>query len=129
MGVIERSLQKQPEFAALCGDVQHGQLPVCMTGLGHIHKVLTIHALCAVTGHPAVVVVPDESEATRLCEDLTALGRSPLFLPARDLSLQRVESASREYEQLRLGTTIAWLPVSTRRCSLRCRPRCCAPVR
>ncbi len=103
MGVIERSLQKQPEFAALCGDVQHGQLPVCMTGLGHIHKVLTIHALCAVTGHPAVVVVPDESEATRLCEDLTALGRSPLFLPARDLSLQRVESASREYEQLRLG--------------------------
>jgi hypothetical protein len=24
MGVIERSLQKQPEFAALCGDVQHG---------------------------------------------------------------------------------------------------------
>ena len=50
-----------------------------------------------------MVVVPDESEATRLCEDLTALGRSPLFLPARDLSLQRVESASREYEQLRLG--------------------------
>ena len=39
MGVIERSLQKQPKFAALCGDVQHGQLPVCMTGLGHIHML------------------------------------------------------------------------------------------
>ncbi len=103
MGIFERSLKKMPEYAALLGDIEAGRLPACMTGLGHIHKVLMIHALCAATGRKAVVVVPDEAEASRICEDLTALGRSPLFLPSRDLSLQRVESASREYEQIRLG--------------------------
>lgn len=103
MKVLERSLPKQPEIAALCGDVRAGRLPAAVTGLGHIHKVLTVHALCANLARRALVVVADEAEANRLCEDLTALGRTPLLLPSRELSLQRVESTSREYEQMRLG--------------------------
>ena len=103
MSVLERCLKKAPDIAALCGDVRAGRLPAAVTGLGHIHKVLMIHTLCADAGRKAVVLVADEAEANRICEDLTALGRSPLFLPSRDLSLQRMESASREYEQMRLG--------------------------
>ena len=32
------------------------------------------------------------------------MGLQARFLPARELSLRRVESASREFEQMRLGT-------------------------
>ena len=49
------------------------------------------------------MLVADESEAARICEDAAAFGLHPLLLPARDLSLRSMESASREYEQQRLG--------------------------
>ena len=55
-----------------------------------------VHALCGVLSRRAVVLVADEAEAMKVVEDLTALGRQALFLPARELSLRRVESASRE---------------------------------
>ncbi len=103
MKVIERSLQKQPELAAVCKDIAAGRTPAALTGLGHIHKVLALHTLCAATRRRGLVLVADEAEGTRLCEDLTALGHTPLMLPSRELSLQQVESTSREYEQMRLG--------------------------
>ncbi|MCL2487163.1 MAG: transcription-repair coupling factor [Oscillospiraceae bacterium] len=55
----------------------------------------------------AVVLTADEAEANRLSEDLRRLGSVTLLLPARDLSLRRVESTSREYEQQRLSTLAA----------------------
>ncbi|MGI6265049.1 MAG: transcription-repair coupling factor [Acutalibacteraceae bacterium] len=103
MNVIERSVLKQPELASLVADARAGRLPCALTGLGHVHKVLTVAAVSAELGRRAVVLTADEAEATRLAEDLTALGRQPLVLPARELALQRMESASREYEQMRLG--------------------------
>ena len=104
MGVFERGLAALPAYKSLCGDIRAGRLPAGLTGLGHIHKVLMIHALAATLGRRSLLLVADEAEATRVCEDLEALGNRPLFLPARDLSLRRVESTSREYEQMRLGT-------------------------
>ena len=103
MGVFERGLAALPAYKSLCGDIRAGRLPAGLTGLGHIHKVLMIHALAATLGRRSLLLVADEAEATRVCEDLEALGNRPLFLPARDLSLRRVESTSREYEQMRLG--------------------------
>ena len=104
MGVFDRGLAGLPAFGSLCGDIRAGRLPAAVTGLGHIHKVHWIAALCASLERRAVMIVADEGEATRLCEDLAAFGMHPLLLPARDLSLRRVESTSREYEQMRLGT-------------------------
>ncbi len=103
MGIFERGLETLPPYSALCADLRAGRAPAALTGLGHIHKVLFVHALCAALRRKAVFVVSDEAEATRVCEDLTALGDTALFLPARELSLRRVESTSREYEQMRLG--------------------------
>ena len=103
MGLLERGMAALPAFSALCTDIRAGRLPASLTGLGHIHKVMFIHALCAAMQRRALVLVADEAEANRLCEDLAALGRRALFYPARELSLRRVESASREYEQARLG--------------------------
>lgn len=104
MGVFERGLASLPAYKALCGDIRAGRLPAELTGLGHIHKVILLHALSVTLGRRALLLTADEAEATRVCEDLEALGQRPLFLPARDLSLRRVESTSREYEQMRLGT-------------------------
>jgi len=106
MSLFSRALSSLPAFNALSGDVEAGRLPAAVTGLAHIHKALFIHGLCAY-GQKAVVLVADEAEASRLCEDLRALETRALFLPARDLSLRRVESASREFEQQRLGTLAA----------------------
>ena len=104
MGIFERGMTSLPPYVALCSDIRAGRLPAALTGLGHIHKVFFIHALCTSLKRKAVVLVSDEAEANRLCEDLAALGTPALFLPARDLSLRSVESTSREYEQMRLGT-------------------------
>lgn len=109
MRLFEAGLLKMPAFSALQKDIRANRLPAAVTGLGHIHKALWIHALRGIVDRRAVVLVADEAEATRLYEDLTALGERVLLLPARDLSLRRVESTSREYEQMRLAalTTMA----------------------
>jgi transcription-repair coupling factor (superfamily II helicase) len=103
MGIFDVGLQKIPAFAGLATDIQKGKLPAAVNGLGHIHKALWIHGLRTSLHRRAVILVADESEATRLQEDLTALGERVLMLPARELSLRRVESTSREYEQMRLA--------------------------
>ena len=103
MGVIEKGLAALPAYTSLLQDIRAGRTPGMLTGLGHIHKVLLIHSLCAGLSRRALVIVADEAEANRMCEDLAALGDQALFLPARELSLRRVESASREYEQMRLN--------------------------
>ncbi len=103
MRLFEAGLLKMPAFSALQKDIRTNHLPAAVTGLGHIHKAMWIHALRGVIDRRAVVLVADEAEATRLYEDLTALGERVLLLPARDLSLRRVESTSREYEQMRLA--------------------------
>ena len=104
MGIFDRGLAGLPAYSGLSADIQAGRLPAAVTGLGHIHKVHFLYALCTSLHRRAVLLAADEGEASRVCEDLTAFGAHPLFLPARDLSLRRVESTSREYEQMRLGT-------------------------
>ncbi len=102
MHIFTAGLQKMPAFSAVQKDIAAGRLPLAVTGLGHIHKALWIHALRG--NRRALVLTADEAEATRLQEDLSALGERVLLLPSRELALRRVESTSREYEQMRLAT-------------------------
>ncbi len=104
MSMYYAGMQKMPAFSAVQKDIAVGRLPLSITGLGHIHKALWIHTTMVSTRRRALVLTADEAEATRLQEDLTALGERVLMLPARELSLRRVESTSREYEQMRLAT-------------------------
>ncbi|MBQ7038366.1 MAG: transcription-repair coupling factor [Clostridia bacterium] len=103
MSIFETGLSELDTLKAVLQDLKAGHSPVLLTGTGHIHKVLLTHALAARMGRKAFFVVADEAEATRVCEDLAALGENALMLPARELSLRQTETASREYEQLRLG--------------------------
>ncbi len=103
MSVFQAGLSELDTLKAIERDLKAGRSPIMLTGTGHIHKVLLTHALAARMGRKAFFVVADEAEATRVCEDLAALGEKALLLPSRELSLRQMDTASREYEQLRLG--------------------------
>ena len=103
MSVFQAGLSELDTLKAIEQDLKAGRSPIMLTGTGHTHKVLLTHALAARMGRKAFFVVADEAEATRLCEDLAALGENALMLPSRELSLRQMDTSSREYEQLRLG--------------------------
>ena len=104
MSVFTKSIASLPAFSSLCSDIKARRLPVEINGMGHIHKVHFLTALRETLDCRPVLLVADEGEAARVCEDLASFGAQALLLPARDLALRQVESASREYEQMRLGT-------------------------
>ncbi len=71
-------------------------------GVSHIHKAHLVASLTETMRRKAIVIAPDEAQATRLAEDLTAFGIRAYAYPARDFALRTTESHSREYEHLRL---------------------------
>ncbi len=93
---------KLPEFQELETAVKAGALPAAVTGLSAIHKANFIASLCVRQKRRAFVLAGDESEAQRLCADLSTMGLRPLFYPYRDFSLRDTEGASHEYERQRL---------------------------
>ncbi len=103
MSVFQTGLSALPIVAAVETDFSADRSPVALTGPGHIHKVLLAHTLCSQHRRRALFITADEAEATRVYEDLLALGTNALLLPARELNLHRAESASHEYEQMRLS--------------------------
>ena len=103
MSVLQRILRALPSFRELAQDVQQGRLPAMVTGLGHIHKALLAAGLQQESGRPVLFLTADEAEAYRLTEDLCAIGAQAVFFPARDAAVHGSLSASREYEQARLG--------------------------
>ncbi len=103
MNILYKGLSGLATFNSLCADIRAGRIPATVTGLAHIHKTHFISTICKTLNRRAVLLVADEAEAARVCEDAAAFGLHSLLLPARDLSLRSMESASREYEQQRLS--------------------------
>ena len=91
-----------PEFMSVASDIRKNRLPMGVTGLSHIHKAHVISSLCMCLMQRAVVVMPDEAQATRMKQDLISFGINALHYPARDFSFRTSEIASREYEHRRL---------------------------
>ena len=107
MSIWEKALAPLTEFGSVCEDLVARRTPVQLVGLSHIHKALFAAGWMQSTKRRSVMLVGDEAEAARMTEDLRALGIRAMQLPARELSLRQMESASREYEQMRLGTLAA----------------------
>ncbi len=107
MSIWDKGLTALPAYRSVCEDIAARRTPIQLVGLSHIHKALFVAGLCRSQKRRSVALVGDEAEANRLCEDLQALGLRALYLPARELSLRQMESASREYEQMRLGVLAA----------------------
>lgn len=110
MSGFRESLKDSPEYRAVLTAVQKRRLPLGVLGLSAIHKAHIAAALCAETNRRALLVLPDEAGATKLCEDLTTLGVSALLYPEREFVFHTsTETRSHEYEQRRLKALTAML--------------------
>ena len=109
MSCYSKTIESLFEYRELSGAVDQKRLPMGVLGLSHIHKAHFIHALCEEKKKKALVIVPDEANATRLQGDLSAMGTAAFVLPAADLSFRPTQAHSREYEQQRLGVLSAML--------------------
>lgn len=83
------------------------QTPMLVVGAADIHKVHLIYAAAVELGRAVLVVCDDEAIARKMTEDCNSMagGDEPFayLYPARDFTFRAVETASREYEQLRIG--------------------------
>jgi len=84
-------------------------------GLSPVHKAHLLGALTEILERRAIVIAPDEMQASRLRDDLLAFGVKAVLYPARDLALRPAEVRSREYEHARLAALDAMLQ---RRCDV-----------
>ena len=109
MSCYSQAIEPLYEYRELSGAVDQNRLPMGVLGLSHIHKAHFIHSLCEEKKKKALVIVPDEANASRLQSDLEAMGTAASVFPAADLSFRPTQAHSREYEQQRLGVLSAML--------------------
>lgn len=103
MSAFAEVLKASPEYKTLETAVKSKKLPVGVLGVSGIHKAHIINSLCGNLGRRALVIMPDEAAATKLCEDLRVFGKNSFLYPARDFSFTAAENRSHEYEQRRIN--------------------------
>ena len=102
MSAFTNSIKNSAEFQGVENSIKKGFLPQGVLGLTPVQKAHIISALVGGLEKKALVVVPDDATAVRLCEDLTAFGVSALQYPSRSFSFYTTDSQSYEYEQKRI---------------------------
>lgn len=102
MAGFREILKASPEYTELEKCVCKGSTPLGVLGVTQIHKTHIINALCGNLNRKALIVMPDESSATKLCEDMAVFGLNAMVYPERDFSFNGAEIRSHEYEQRRL---------------------------
>lgn len=104
MSLFTNALKNTNEYPTLVNYIKRGRTPLGALGLSQIHKANIISALCEeFKPRQAVIIVPDETQGSRLCKDLTAFGCNALLFPAGDISLRTTQVKSHEYEHRRLS--------------------------
>ena len=96
-------LKDSPEFLEVSRCIEKDILPQGVLGLSHVNKAHFISSLCELFSRKALVVVPDEATATKLCGDINAFGGSALVYPQRDFLFRESQGQSHEYEQRRIS--------------------------
>ena len=102
MSAFTKAILNSAEYSAVEGSIKKGFLPQGVLGLIPVQKAHIISSLTESLQRKALVVVPDESTAIKLCDDLSAFGRCVLHFPSRSLSLYATDGQSYEYEQKRI---------------------------
>lgn len=83
--------------------VKSGRLPMGFLGLSGVHKAHYISSVCSELDKKALIICPDEGQATKLVSDLNTFSSGAYLFPSRDFNFHSAESQSREFEQKRLG--------------------------
>lgn len=102
MSGFSKISEKSSEYSAVVRCFQKGFLPQGILGLLPVQKAQIITSLTESLQKKALVIVPDESSAAKLCDDLRPFGASVLQYPARNLSFYAQDTQSYEYEQKRI---------------------------
>ena len=102
MSAFTDAIKNSAEYKGIENSIKKGFLPQGVLGLIPVMKAHIISALTGGLEKKALVVVPDDATAVRLCEDLSTFGVSALHYPARSLSFYTTDSQSYEYEQKRI---------------------------
>ena len=95
-------LRKEKAFEPLLAALKKEKKPVLVTGIASTAKDLFPAAVLRATGEKALLLFADESEAIRVHKALATVYPGALFFPARDFSLVRVDSSSRDFSTQRL---------------------------
>lgn len=114
MQFFTEAAAKLPAVRELRQALSKGHSPISLTGAAHIHRAQILLAVSQ--DAPVLAVVPDESAARQLCEDINFMAgeRAAFPYPAKELNFLDAAGISREYEQLRI-TALSAL------CAGRCR--------
>ena len=104
MSCFTKALKGLNEYRSIIYDLNNRRLPAGVVGLSAIHKAHVISAACEdLAPHRAIIITPDEAQASKLCKDLNAFGCEAQLFPAGDITLRPDNVKSREYEHKRLS--------------------------
>ena len=96
-------LRKEKAFVPLLAALNKEKKPVLVTGIASAAKELFPAALLQGSESKALLLFPDEAEALQVHKALTSVFPGALFFPARDFSLVRMDSSSRDFSAQRLA--------------------------
>ena len=74
MSAFTQAIKESAEYCGVLNSIQKGFLPQGVLGLTPVQKAHIAAALVGGLEKKALIVVPDEAIAVRLCEDLIAFG-------------------------------------------------------
>ena len=104
MSCFTQALKSLNEYRSIEYDLNNRRLPAGVVGLSAIHKAHVISAISEdFKPHRAIIITPDEAQATKLCRDLNSFGCAAELYPAGDITLRPDNVKSREYEHRRLN--------------------------
>lgn len=104
MTVFTQQIEKQSQIKVLKEALKENKnCPAMAVGLSPLHKSAVLACL-AQEKNPIIVVTGDEQNARKLCNDFNFLAGEDIGLvfPDRDLVIRSSETASNEYELIRL---------------------------
>lgn len=111
-GKMQSVLMSQSDIKDICDTLKRGYYPLAVSGLSSIHKAQLALIISTLSEEraPLLIITDDEAGAKRICDDINemyAVSRNEnetaaYIYPAKDITLARVESVSKEYEYQRL---------------------------
>ncbi len=91
----------------MLSNIDAHRTPTLVLGLSNIHKAHFIYAASCKLDTPILVITDDEMSAKHMCEDINAMhGEDENYsavYPSRDFTFRQVQTASKEYEHIRIG--------------------------
>ncbi|MDR0248236.1 MAG: transcription-repair coupling factor [Oscillospiraceae bacterium] len=104
MRPLVRLFTSLPAFETLCAALERSRAPAALDGLQTPHKAHLAAALRARTGRPVLLICHNEQEQETLAGDTaTFAGEACVTLADRELVLQPMQAASREWEHGRIA--------------------------